>query len=242
MDEGKSVGLIIAAVLGCLGVLMCTGGVITGAGILVFYTASEPLVEEDPGVFTETEVAEPPKPAVDVPAGWEQYTHTKDCTSSNPGLVLTDFSFAHPPGHKFEICSPYNYVTLFQEDGSGKLTRQLGMGYLRGQESLYNKLVGDLIKNFEAGLPQGSRFENRSKDKYKTQGKSLVRRDEVLTLSSTVGNLADGRYAFRFILLPGPNNQGVSLILVERIDDESTKEAFDSMEGDYKIMIDSIRF
>ena len=180
--------------------------------------------------------------AGDVPKGWTRYVHTQDCTGANKNLTLQGWSLHHPSDYLKEVCSPFNYITLYEES-KGKMRRQFGLGYMSGAGFQHDALVEQLVTNLEKSMPKGSRYELRTDEKIRVNGENYVRRDHVLHLAGDVSNLAKGKFASRIVLMSGGGGTGLTLILLERIRKGDVDKAFERMdEGDFDKIMRSIRF
>lgn len=177
-----------------------------------------------------------------VPEGWTRYVHTQDCTSANKNLSLQGWSLQHPSDYLKEVCSSFNYITLYEEK-KGKMRRQFGLGYMSAPSQQHDELADQLVANLQDSMPPGSRFELRTDERIRVNGESHVRRDHVLHLAGDVSNLAKGKFASRVVLMSGDQGPGLTLILLERIRKGDADKAFKRMDdGDFDQIMRSIRF
>lgn len=212
---------IIIALLGCGGLILFLGVI---GGVYYFSVSKDirPSIETN-NVQTNNGDS---KAAPDVGDGWTQYAHAQDCSSSIPGLVLSNFTMDHPSEFVVRsVCQDSNYVTLGHLDSSGDMKILVGVGYANLKLVINDPVVEQLMDSVQSAFETKGSFRPLSESPFEARGTKLIARQQMFKIHTRDGAYRVGDYINQVILVPGPNDHGLTLLVMYRVDSniENTK-------------------
>ena len=243
--KNKSIVLKIAVALsGCLGLLLILGIVgglyfrtqvdsapqLTAGDNQAIPVAVDATIEGD--TFTIRSAGE----------GLSQFVHHGDCRNQIAGLTLQYLHFNFP--NHFEarsVCADSNYVTLGQTDEAGDIVQLIGVGFANVPLKINDPIVEQLIALIQNAFAETANARPMSDAPFAARGTKLISRTQYLKMHTRAGSYREGDYVNHIVLVPGPDDQGLSILSMKRVDGDQAAAIAEQTEV-LKTVIDSISF
>lgn len=240
--QNKSIVLkIIVAITGCLGLLLVLGII----GGLYFRTqvVESPILSGESGpISIDAPIKADTFTLSSAGDGLSRFTHHGDCRSKIAGLTLQYLQLDFP--ESFELrssCADSNYVTLARVDEAGDIVHLIGVGFANLPLRIDDPVVEELIMSIQNAFSLSATARPMSSSPFAARGTKLISRTQYLKMHSRTGAYREGDYSNHIILVPGPDNQGLSILSMQRIEGDRNA-ALSEQAQILTTVIDSIRF
>lgn len=225
--------------LGCIGLLTTVGML----GFVYFRLQTQP----DIGQQSVDQVVQAPIQSdiytlSDVAPGSTLYQHHSDCSGIVNGLTLKNMSFEFPADMQVRsVCSDSNYVTLARLDEAGDIKQLMGFGFANVPLRIDDPVVEQLIALVQGVFANVATSRKMSSEPLTARGTKLISRKQFLKIHTRSGSYVEADYVNQVIMVPGPNDNGISLLGMIRVED-SVDAATSQQESILAEVVNSIDF
>jgi hypothetical protein len=215
-SSGNGLKLAFAG-LGCIGFLTTVGML----GFVYFRLQTQPDIGQQ---TVELSVPAPIQTEIftlsDAAPGTTLYQHHSDCSSVIDGLTLKKMSFEFPSDMEVRsACSDSNYVTLARIDDAGNIQQLMGFGFANIPLRIDDPVVEQLISLVQGAFANVATSRPMSSEPLSARGTKLISRKQFLKIHTRSGSYVEGDYVNQVIMVPGPNDNGISLLGMVRVED-----------------------